>query len=337
MTDEPPPGRRALICGISGQDGTYLTQLLLAKGYSLWGTSRGKGDARTILRARGIGGDVDVLTLDLTDFDAVTAALAAIRPHEVYNLSGQSSVGYSFDAPLETMHSIATATWNLLESIRRLDPSIRFFNAGSGECFGDAGANVVTEESPLRPRSPYAVAKTAAAHQVAVYRESYGLFASTGILFNHESPLRPERFVTMKVVAAARRIAHGSPETLRLGNIDIRRDWGWAPEYVDAMWRIVQHSEPDDFIVATGVSESLQDFVNAIFTEFGLSWKDHVVSDPSLLRPFDPLEVSVRPEKIAAVLGWRATFAGTAVARQLVAEQAIEAASHTKGNARVST
>ena len=316
----PAPERRALVCGISGQDGAYLARHLLGQGYQLWGTSRATPDrALAGLRSLGVVDQVDVRTVDLVDFDAVLNVVASVRPHEIYNLSGQSSVGRSFEAPIETMASIATATGHLLEAVRRVDPSIRYFNAGSGECFGDTKGAAITESTPFNPRSPYAVAKAAAAQLVTVYRESYGLFASTALLFNHESPLRPEGFVTMKVVAAAHRIAEGSDEKLRLGNIDIRRDWGWAPEYVDAMWRILQCERPDDFVIATGVSQSLRDFVETVFSEAGLDWRDHVISDPNLLRPFDPLEVNARPAKAESVLNWRASCVGADVARRLLA------------------
>jgi GDPmannose 4,6-dehydratase len=241
-------------------------------------------------------------------------------PHEVYNLAGQSSVGVSFEQPLETISSIATGTLNQLEAIRFVDKSIRFYSAGSSECFGDTGELAASESSIFRPQSPYAVAKAAAAWYVSVYRKSYDLFACTGILFNHESPLRPERFVTKKVVAAARRIAAGSDEKLKLGNIEIRRDWGWAPEYVDAMWRMLSRESAEDFVIATGVTQSLQQFVQAVFEEAGLNWRNHVIADPAFLRPSDPLKSVGNPTKAKLHLDWEPTVVGAEVPKRMFRE-----------------
>ena len=228
--------KTALICGISGQDVTYLAQLLLDKGYRVTGTSR---DAQITpfanLQRLGIRDRVDLASMVLTDFRSVLQTLAKTEPDEVYNLAGQSSVGLSFEQPVETLESIATGTLNLLEAIRFLARPISLYSAGSSERFGDTGGQPADETAAFRPRSPYAVAKATAYWQVANYRDAYGIYACTGILFNHESPLSPERFVTRKIVAAAGRIARGSAETLRLGNLEIYRDWGWAPEYVEAM------------------------------------------------------------------------------------------------------
>lgn len=310
--------RRALICGISGQDGAYLAQLLLGKGYQVWGTSR---DAQVMpfsaLKSLGIRDQVKTLSMSPVDFRSVLQAVSSIRPHEIYNLSGQSSVALSFDQPIETTESISHGTLNLLEVIRYVDPSIRFYNAGSSECFGDTGGTPANEETPFKPRSPYAAAKAAATWQVSVYRESYGLFACTGILFNHESPLRPERFVTKKIVAAACRIANGSKEKLNLGNIDIYRDWGWAPEYVDAMWRMLNHDSPEDFVIATGVTQSLQDFIASAFEAAGLDWHAHVAADPGLRRPSDPYKSMGNAEKAKKLLAWEPKVSGAEVARRM--------------------
>lgn len=314
--------RRALICGVSGQDGAYLAQLLLARGYQVWGTSRdAQINAFSGLQILGIRDQIKTLSMSPVDFRSALQVISEIRPHEIYNLAGQSSVGLSFGQPLETMESIAFGTLNLLEAIRFVDSSIRFYNAGSSECFGDTGGNPADEQTPFRPRSPYAVAKAAATWQVAVYRESYGLFACTGILFNHESPLRPERFVTKKIVAAACRIAKGSDEKLSLGNIDIRRDWGWAPEYVDAMWRMLNHETPEDFVIATGITQSLQDFIATVFSEAGLDWRAHVVSDPGLRRPSDPLESRANPNKAKNLLAWGPACSGADVAKRMYAAE----------------
>jgi GDPmannose 4,6-dehydratase len=222
-----------------------------------------------------------------------------------YNLSGQSSVGLSFEQPVETIESISLGTLNLLEAMRFLGRDVRFYAAGSSECFGDTGDVPADEGTPFRPRSPYAVAKAAAHGLVANYREAYGLFCCTGILFNHESPLRPERFVTQKIIRAAARIAAGSKERLRLGNIKIQRDWGWAPEYVEAMWSMLQQRDPDDFVVATGRTVSLEYFIQKTFEVFGLDWQQHVLSDSTMLRPTDILIGKANPAKAHRIFGWK--------------------------------
>ena len=254
--------KKALICGVSGQDGAYLARLLLDKGYKVFGTPRDAqvSSFRNLIRL-GVRDQVCLLSMSLVDFRSVLQVLSKVQPDEVYNFAGQSSVGLSFEQPVETLESHATGCLNLLETIRFLDIPVRLYNACSGECFGDTGDVPATENTPFRPRSPYAVAKAAAFWEVANYREAYGLFACSGILFNHESPLRPERFVTRKIIAAACRIAAGSREILRLGNLAISRDWGWAPEYVEAMWRMLQQEKPDDYVIATGASYRLEDFV----------------------------------------------------------------------------
>jgi GDPmannose 4,6-dehydratase len=298
---------RALIIGVSGQDGAYLAELLLSKGYDVHGTSRDANLSSFANLARlGIRERVRLLSVAPNDFRSALTALTQVEPDEVYNLSGQSSVGLSFEQPVETLESISIATLNVLEAIRFTKRRIRFYNAGSGECFGDTGGQRADEETPFRPRSPYAVAKAAAHFEVANYREAYGLFACSGILFNHESPLRPERFVTRKIVAAACRIAAGGKERLRLGNTRVKRDWGWAPEYVDAMWRMLQQERPDDYVIATGQTHSLEEFVAAAFRAVGLDWREHVDVDPTLFRPTDIEGNWADARKAARVLGWRA-------------------------------
>lgn len=311
--------KSALICGIGGQDGAYLTQLLLAEGYRVWGTSR---DAQIAgfsnLITLGVKTQVHLLSMAPNDFRSVLNALVRSEPDEIYYLAGQSSVGLSFEQPAETLESITLGTLNLLEAIRFLGKPIKFYHAGSSECFGDIGHQPATEESPFRPRSPYAVAKASAHWLVANYREAYGLFACNGILFNHESPLRPARFVTRKIVSAACRIAAGSPEKLSLGRLDIVRDWGWAPEYVRAMWLMMQQREPDDYIIATGEANSLQEFVGTVFEAVGLDWRKHVDSDPTLFRPTDIAWSQGNPEKAARELGWKPAFRMRDVAKSLV-------------------
>ena len=311
--------RTALICGISGQDGAYLAQLLLQKGYRVVGTSRDAQMSRFENLARlGIREAVETASMALNDFRSVLQVLAKYQPDEVYNLAGQSSVGLSFEQPVETLESISIGTLNLLEGIRFLNKDIRLYNAGSSECFGDTGPMPANEQTPFRPRSPYAVAKAAAHWEVANYREAYGLFACSGILFNHESPLRPERFVTQKIVRAACRIAKGSKERLTLGRLDIKRDWGWAPEYVEAMWRMLQQSQPDDFVIASGETHSLEDFVAAAFNAVNLDWREHVDTDQALMRPTD-LEISCADPSLAeSRLGWSAQTNMQRVVRKMV-------------------
>ena len=311
--------KTALICGVSGQDGSYLAQLLLEKGYRVVGTSR---DAQMSsfgnLVRLGIRDRVEVDSMVLTDFRSTLQALAKAAPDEVYNLAGQSSVGLSFQQPVETLESITLGTLNLLEAIRFLDRPIRLYNASSSECFGDTAGVPATEATSFHPRSPYAVAKAAAHWEVVNYRESYGLYACNGMLFNHESPLRPERFVTRKIVVAASRIARGSDERLVLGDIGIRRDWGWAPEYVDAMWRMLQQDEPQDFVIATGETHSLQDFIAVVFDACGLDWQNHVTTDPALYRPSEIREGRGDASKAAELLGWRAKKRMPDVAKAMV-------------------
>jgi GDPmannose 4,6-dehydratase len=302
-----PGMKTALITGVGGQDGAYLARLLLDKGYAVHGTSRDASMASfQNLSALGIKDKVTLWSMSATDFRSVLNILDSVRPDELYNLSGQSSVGLSFQQPAETLESNVLGTLNLLESLRSLKRPVRFYNACSGECFGDAGDRPSDEGTPFRPRSPYAVAKAAAFWETANYREAYGLFACSGILFNHESPLRPPRFVTRKIVDAAKRIKAGSKEKLTLGNMDIARDWGWAPEYVDAMWRMLQRETPEDFVIATGETRTLREFAAAAFSGVKLDWKDHTVSDPALFRPSDLQSGRADPSKAARALGWTA-------------------------------
>lgn len=299
--------KTALICGVSGQDGAYLARLLLEKAYRVIGTSRDvAGTSFANLERLGIKNRVELIGVPLTDSHIVRDALDKIAPDEIYNLAGQSSAGLSFEQPVATFHGIALGTLNWLEAIRLSGRPIRFFNAGSSECFGDTGGVPADEATPFKPQSPYAVAKAAAYWAVANYRAAYGLYACTGILFNHESPLRPDRFVTQKIVAAACRIVRGSQEKLHLGNLAIVRDWGWAPEYVDAMWRMLQQPQPEDFVIATGRSHSLEEFVAAVFETVGLNWRDHVEFDATFLRPTDIAVVRGNPAKARQRLGWQA-------------------------------
>jgi GDPmannose 4,6-dehydratase len=296
---------KALIFGISGQDGSYLARLLLEKGYEVHGTSRDH-EASTFgnLERLGIKNKVALHSLVLSDFRSVFSVVERVRPQELYNLAGQTSVGLSFSLPVETFESISVGTLNVLECMRMLKLGIKFYNAGSSEAFGNT-PDGAQEDTLFQPRSPYATAKAAAHYSVANYREAYQLFCCTGILFNHESPLRPSRFVTKKIVSTAARIKKGSSEKLELGRIDIKRDWGWAPEYVEAMWLMLQQNHPDDYVIATGVSTSLQDYVSQVFECLGLNWRDFVTISPGLKRPSD-IDISFgHAAKAEKILGWK--------------------------------
>ncbi len=311
--------KRALVIGISGQDGAYLARLLLAKGYVVYGSSR---DAQvhpfSTLQRLGLRERVELLSITLTDFRSVLQSLVKVQPDEVYNLAGQTSVGLSFTQPVETLDSIAGGTLNLLEAIRFLDRPTRFYNACSTECFGETGEHPANEESRFSPRSPYGVAKAAAFWEVANYRDAYQLFACSGILSNHESPLRPERFVTQKIVSGAVRIAAGQQQRLDLGNLSIARDWGWAPEYVASMHAMLQQPRPDDYVIATGQTSTLQEFVSLAFAAVGLDWHRYVRFDDGLRRPSDLRISRVDPGKAARQLGWQATTRLPEVVRRMV-------------------
>ena len=311
--------KRALICGISGQDGAYLSELLLGKGYEVVGSSRdAEGSEFRNLRRFGLYERIRLVSMNLTDFRSVLQVLAQTQPDEIYNLAGQSSVALSFEQPIDTFESITVAALNLLEAIRFGGRPARLYNACSSECFGDTGEAAANEETPFRPRSPYATGRAAAFWAAANYREAYGLHACSGILFNHESPLRPARFVTRKIVGAACRIARGSKERLSLGSLSIVRDWGWAPEYVEAMWRMLLADKPRDYVVATGEAHSLEDLVAEAFGALGLDWRTHVDPDSALGRPSDPRAVRGDPRRIAADLGWKAQTRMPALVRKLI-------------------
>lgn len=298
--------KKALICGVSGQDGAYLSALLLSKGYDVFGSTRFIDRPPVNLQRLNIATEINIIALDLMDYAAVERTVREIKPQEIYNLAGQSSVSLSFTEPRETYLSISQTNLNLLEAVRLASPTVRFFSAGSSECFGDTEGEAATELTPFRPQNPYAVAKSAAFWQTANYRKSFGLHAATGILFNHESPLRSERFVTQKIITAVKKIRAGEQEKLELGDLSIRRDWGWAPEYVEAMWLMLQEEQADDFVIATGETRSLEEFVNEAFIQTGLNWRDHVEFNHGLLRPTENLIATANPGKAHIHLGWRA-------------------------------
>lgn len=299
--------KRALICGISGQDGSYLAKLLLDKGYQVYGTSRdAQSSSFSNLQKLGCKKKVSFFSMIPEDFKSVMITFQKVQADEIYFLAGQSSVGLSFELPAETIQSILLGTLNVLEVVRMLDKPTRIYFAGSSESFGDTNGQPANEKTPFHPKSPYALAKASATWLVDNYREAYGLFACTGILFNHESFLRPKNFVTQKIVSAAKRIADGSKEILELGRLDISRDWGWAPEYVEAIWLMLQQNKAEDFVIATGETNTLERFVEVSFAYFDLNWKDHVRQNKALMRP---LEISANvgdATKAYKKLSWKA-------------------------------
>jgi len=301
--------KKALIFGISGQDGAYLTQLLLEKSYQVLGTSR---DAETNdfsnLNYLGIKDDIKLYSASPSDFKSIFGLIQKVAPDEIYNLCGQSSVGLSFEQPKESFESIVLSNFNILESIRKINPKIKFYNACSSECFGNIDGDAASEDTKFNPCSPYAIAKLLTYWQTKLYRDAYDLFACSGLLFNHESPLRTVHFVTQKIISTASRIANGSNEKLVLGDISVKRDWGWAPEYVDAMWRMLQIDRADDFVIATGISHSLEDFISIVFSQLNLDWKKHVVIDKKFYRPSEIKSNQGDASKASSILEWNAIY-----------------------------
>ncbi|MCK9424697.1 MAG: GDP-mannose 4,6-dehydratase [Ignavibacteriaceae bacterium] len=299
--------KKVLIIGITGQDGAYLSQLLLQKGCEVHGTSR---DAElsnfSSLRQLNIYEKVKLHSMSLIDFRSVMQTILEIKPDEIYNLAGQTSVGLSFVQPVETLESISIGTLNILEVMRFHKLDAKFYNASSGECYGETEIIGANEDTQFKPRSPYAVAKAAAFWQVANYREAYGLFACSGILFNHESPLRPQRFVTRKIVKTVCEIKKNIQKNLILGNLKINRDWGYAPEYVCAMFLMLQQDKPDDFIIATGHTISLEDFTKLAFNSVDLEMNNHIIINESLMRPSDIVFSKGNPSKANEILKWKA-------------------------------
>ena len=298
----------ALILGASGQDGAYLAELLVRRGLDVHGTSRDKEvSGYAGLRRLGIYNRVTLHSVVLSDFRSVVTVLNNVRPALIFNLAAQSSVGLSFEQPVETIDSVMHGTINVMEAMRFLALDAKFYNAASSECFGNTSKEQPADETTmLSPRSPYAVGKAASFWAVANYREAYGLFVCNGLLFNHESPLRPARYVTQKIVRGVVEIAAGRAGIIELGMLNIARDWGWAPEYVDAAARMLDRETPEDFVIATGETNTLEDFVAAAFACVGRNWRDHVVANPALHRPIDILYSSGNPSKAARLLGWKA-------------------------------
>lgn len=299
--------KKALITGVTGQDGAYLAEFLLARGYEVHGTSRNPSYERLArLRGLGIAEKVKIHATDLGGIEDVSGLLRQVRPSEIYHLAGQSSVALSFQQPAITMSSAFLGTINLLETIRREAPEIRLYHSASSEMFGGDCDHPCSECDQLHPGSPYAVGKAASHWALIDFRESYGLYACSAILFNHESPLRGANFVTRKITATVARIRAGSSRELRLGDLSIRRDWGYAPEYVQAMWLMLQQENPEEYVIATGESHTLQDFVEIAFAEVGLDWREYTISDPTLFRPNEVRCTVGNPTRAKDKLGWEA-------------------------------
>lgn len=300
--------RRALIIGVTGQDGSYLARLLLEKGYSVWGTTRDiDGTELWRLDVLGIRDRVALRPFSTVDSGEFLRLLSEVEPQEIYNLSGQTSVGLSFDQPLVAFESITISTMRILDAIRTARMETKYFNACSSECYGSVEPGQACDESsPFQPVSPYGVAKAAAYWACRNYREAYDLFSVSGILFNHESPLRPRRFVTSRIVRGAIEIKRGEKSELVLGNLDVFRDWGYAPEYVDAMWRMLQQETPKDYVIATGRSYSLRSFVSKVFSKLALDWRQYVNEDPERYRALDIYYSAGDPSLAREELGWTA-------------------------------
>lgn len=312
--------KTALICGVGGQDGSYLAKLLLQKNYHVVGTSRNPDVAKTgNLSLLGISGDLRCIPMESSDEESVRAAVNTSNPDEIYYLAGESSVAKSFQQPVKTFESIAMGAIYLLEAIKQkqADKRICLFNAGSSDYFGNATEIITDESTPLNPVSPYAIAKGSAYWLVKQYRQSYGMYACTGTLFNHESPLRPTHFVTQKIVQGVKEIAAGRQEKLVLGRLDIARDWGWAPEYVEAMWLMLQQDEAENYVVATGIAITLENFVRTAFGCAGLNWENHVIQDKKLFRPADAIISFGDPSKAFKKLGWKAETQGVEVVEKM--------------------
>jgi GDPmannose 4,6-dehydratase len=294
--------RRAFITGVTGQDGSYLAELLLEKGYDVYGMVR-RASTESLERIEHLGERITLIQADLLDQNSLVGALREAQPAEVYNLAAQSFVPTSWRQPVLTAEFTAIGVTRILEAVRAVDPEIRFYQASSSEMFGKADPPQ-NEQTPFHPRSPYGVAKVYGHHITVNYRESYGLFAASGILFNHESPRRGVEFVTRKISDGVARIKLGLASELRLGNLEARRDWGFAGDYVDAMWRMLQQDEPRDYVIATGEAHTVGEFVDRAFDHVGLDPERHVVIDPLFVRPAEVDHLVGDAAKARAELGW---------------------------------
>lgn len=311
--------KTALITGITGQDGSYLAEFLLKKGYKIYGLIR-RTSTSNFENIKHILNDIELISADLLDLRSLISAVQYCKPDEAYNLAAQSFVPTSWAQPVLTTEVTALGVTNMLEAIRLVKPDIRFYQASSSEMFGKVQENPQTEKTPFYPRSPYGVAKLYG-HWITVnYRESYDLFACSGILFNHESPRRGKEFVTRKVSHGVARIKLGLQKELRMGNLEAQRDWGFAGDYVRAMWLMLQHNQPDDYVVATGEIHSVRELVEAAFASVGLDWREYVVIDPQFIRPAEVDLLMGDAGKIRQRLGWKPQVTFTELVRRMVEE-----------------
>jgi len=302
----PSLPRRALITGVTGQDGSYLAELLLERGYQVFGMVR-RASTENFARIEHLRHDLELVQADLLDQLSLITLLQRLRPHEVYNLAAQSFVPTSWEQPMLTAEFNAVGVTRLLDAIRLVDRGIRFYQASSSEMFGRVREVPQTEQTPFHPRSPYGVAKVYGHYITVNYRESYGLFACSGMLFNHESPRRGKEFVTRKITDAVARIKLGVADAVVLGNLQACRDWGYAKDYVRAMWLMLQQEQPDDYVVASGVSHSVRDVAEAAFAHVGLDWQRYVREDPTMLRPAEVDHLIGNAAKARDQLGWQPT------------------------------
>jgi GDPmannose 4,6-dehydratase len=309
--------KRALITGINGQDGSYLAEHLLEHGYRVHGLVR-RASERNYGRIAHLLDDIELCNGDLLDQTSLVSALREIRPHEIYNLAAQSFVPASFSQPVLTGEFNGLGVTRLLDAIRIVDPRIRFYQASSSEMFGNVETAPQDETTKFQPRSPYGVAKLYGHWMTVNFRESYGLYAVSGILFNHESPRRGTEFVTRKITLTAARIAAGLQKTLRLGNLDARRDWGFSGDYVQAMRLMLQQAEPRDYVIGTGESHSVREFVEETFRILNLDWQEHVVADPALSRPADVDSLVANPRRARTELGWKPAVDFRGLVRMMV-------------------
>ena len=313
--------RSALIIGVSGQDGSYLAYKLLKRGYKIYGTTRKKIiDSNSGIYKLDIKKDIELIEIDPSNFNTIFELIKRVIPNEIFNLAGETSVAYSFKNPHVCINSISTVTLNILESIRIINKNIKLFCAGSSECFGNV-REYANELTSFRPRSPYGCAKASAYWSVVNYREAYDLFAITGILANHESPLRKENFVTQKIIKSVKRIALDNSQKLKLGNINVKRDWGWAPEYVDAIILMMNNETPKDYVIASGKSHTLTEFINKAFELASLDPKDFIIFDQALKRPSDLESIFLDPKLIENELSWKAKTSFSEIVEKMYFEE----------------
>ena len=328
--------KRAIITGITGQDGSYLAELLLAKGYEVVGTVR-RSSAPNFWRIQHLLDRITIKPADLLDQLSIIRVIDEVRPHELYNLAAMSFVPASWDQPMLTGEFNAQGVTRVLEAVRQVDPSIRMYQASSSEMFGKVREVPQSELTPFYPRSPYGVSKVFAHYITVNYRESYDLFAVSGMLFNHESPRRGLEFVTRKVTDGVARIKQGLATTLSLGNLDAKRDWGFAGDYVNAMWLMLQQDRPDDYVIATGISHSVGQLVEVAFGHVGLDWRKHVTLDPKLIRPAEVEHLIGDSAKARTQLGWKPSVDFSGLIRMMVDADVERVASAPRALDRLST